>query len=88
MGIKQKFIRTVPAYDEYHWETTDGKTFIDKAAAYDHQLYLDEKKKTCDKCGGSKGERYWGVDGRETEQFINCSKCQGKGFLIKKEVWE
>lgn len=87
-GLKKKFIRTVPAYDEYHWETSDGQTFADRFKAEDHQMYLDGTKKTCDKCNGSKGFSDWGEDGRLPERFVKCSKCQGKGYLIKTEVWE
>lgn len=79
---------TVPAYDEYLWETSDGKQFVFDIEARIHQEYLDGIRKICDKCNGSKGFSDWGEDGRLPEQFIKCDKCNGKGFLIKTEVWE
>jgi hypothetical protein len=79
-NVKQEFSHKVE-YDVYNYTTTDGKVFTDKHNAEDHQLYLDGRKKVCDNCNGSKGEKWWGEDGRLPERWIPCKKCGGKGFL-------
>ena len=65
------------------YQSDDGKIFDDKEQALLHDKMLSGKVKTCPACGGSKTVDIYG-DGRIYNQ---CSTCQGKGYVEKKEIW-
>ena len=81
-NIKTEFSHKVE-YDVFKYTTTDGQEFTDQFKAQDHQLYLDGKKKVCDKCKGAKGETINCDDWNSswTTRWVECKKCSGKGYL-------
>jgi hypothetical protein len=73
---------------KYTFRTTDGEIYDDYDSAQDHQMRIDGDRITCNECNGSKGENYWGEDGRLPKQWIVCRNCSGKGHLDKVTIFK
>ena len=66
-----------------HYKTQDGKVFKDRQVAQIHEDKLLGKLKTCYECGGV-GK----ISDIGKYQMETCFRCHGKGYLVKKEVWD
>lgn len=73
----------------------DGREFETESACRDYEKRLNGERKTCEFCGG-KGyisEGWHDVRNELTCQYERveythkCPKCDGKGYLERKEVW-
>lgn len=80
MNDKIKTIETFIPVTRYI--TTDGRSFEDEDKAKIHQLRLDGKCKDCVVCEGT-GK----LPDAEYRIYYKCTVCDGKGFLVKTEVW-
>ena len=69
------------------YKTTDGRTFENKQEAdWRESILSNPDRKICDKCDGKKqvnATEYWHL----SENWENCGKCHGKGYLEKTIVW-
>lgn len=66
---------------EKYYVTSDGKEFLNKDSAILHQNILDGTSIICPSCHGELQIDPYG-DGMT---YVNCSACNGKGYLIR--IW-
>lgn len=65
------------------YQTDDGLVFDTLGQAEHHEKMKAGIRKVCPSCDGEREYSPSG-DGRD---IITCPKCQGKGWVEKKEVW-
>lgn len=66
-----------------HFQCSDGAVFKDKQVAQIYESKLRGDIKTCQHCEG-RGK----VPDIGNYKYESCFRCNGKGYLQKKEVWK
>lgn len=65
------------------FQANDGRVFDTEDQCTHHEKRVSGHIKTCPNCNGIGEVDPYG-DGRT---FIPCSKCGGKGYVEKQEIW-
>lgn len=66
------------------YKTIDGKIFDNKDQALHHEGILNGTIKKCPTCKGTGQVDPYG----DRLASWKCSTCEGKGFLVKQDVWK